>query len=400
MRSPLTHRLDPAFLRSELQRIVSKYARRIRRVDRQVVTLEPAGPARGEVLFSYIVDPFLLPGPEAIPYSHTHFWESWTMAQTFVDLGFRVNAIHWTHGRFLPEKSYDLMIDVRMNLERLAPLLPDAALKIAHLDTGHFSFHNPAQEKRLADLEERRGFALKPQKMVAPNRQIEASDLATLLGNEFTRETYEFAGKPLHRIPISVPFEYPWQSGKDFAGPARRRYLWFGSGGLVHKGLDLVLDAFAGLPEHHLTVCGPIRREPDFERAYFDELYRTPNIETLGWIDVGSQDFLELARRTVALIYPSCSEGGGSSVLTCMHAGMIPIITRESSVDVSPQTGVILRDATVEGIRRAIQELSARPPGELEETARQARSFAREHHTKAHFSAGYADFARNLVGAR
>ena len=35
---------------------------------------------------------------------------------------------------------------------------------------------------------------------------------------------------------------------------------------MVHKGLDLVLEAFAGMPEYHLTVCGPVAKEKDFER--------------------------------------------------------------------------------------------------------------------------------------
>ena len=33
-------------------------------------------------------------------------------------------------------------------------------------------------------------------------------------------------------------------------------------------------------------MTGPIDREPEFERAFARELYRTPNIHTHGWIDV------------------------------------------------------------------------------------------------------------------
>jgi hypothetical protein len=50
---------------------------------------------------------------------------------------------------------------------------------------------------------------------------------------------------------------------------------------MVHKGLDLVLEAFADMPEYHLTVCGPIQKEQDFERAYYRELYQVPNIRRL-----------------------------------------------------------------------------------------------------------------------
>ena len=74
----------------------------------------------------------------------------------------------------------------------------------------------------------------------------------------------------------------------------RGRFLWIGSQGLVHKGLDLVLEAFARMPDLHLTVCGPIREEPAFEAAFRRELYATPNIETLGWVDIASPAFADL----------------------------------------------------------------------------------------------------------
>ena len=37
---------------------------------------------------------------------------------------------------------------------------------------------------------------------------------------------------------------------------------------MVHKGLDLVLEAFVAMPEYHLTVCGKVSSEKDFEDAY------------------------------------------------------------------------------------------------------------------------------------
>ena len=391
----LRHRLAPSFLADEVRRISTKWWRRARRVDHKVATLKPQGPSRGRVLFSYILDPFLLPEGQEVPYSHTHFWESMTMGRTFQELGFQVDAISWVNEKFVPSGSYDYFIDVRKNLERLAPSLPNAT-KILHIDTAHYTFHNPAQEQRLKDLEARRGLQIRPQKMLPENRAIESADLATVLGNEFTQETYTFAGKPLHRIPISVPFTYAWPAGKDFDA-VRRNFLWFGSGGLVHKGLDLVLEAFAEMPEFHLTVCGPIRREKDFERAYFRELYETPNIHTEGWVDVGGERFLEIARQCVGLVYPSCSEGGGGSALTCMHAGLIPVVNREVSIDVDSTRGICLAGTSVTEIQQAVQDVSERSAEELEGLARNAWEYVRQHHTKETFREGYRDFVQSLI---
>ncbi|MEM1205523.1 MAG: glycosyltransferase, partial [Acidobacteriota bacterium] len=349
----------------------------------------------------YILDPFLVAGDNGddLPYSHTHFWESWTLARTLVDLGYRVDVVSWTNQAFVPTEPYDLVIDVRSSLERWDGVLPPETLRVLHIDTGHHTFHNPAQVARLEALARRRRVQVRPQKMLPKNLAMETAHCATVLGNRFTQGTYAFARKPLLHIPISVPFTYPWPDGKDFEA-ARRRFLWFGSGGLVHKGLDLVLEAFAGMPEMHLTVCGPIRAERDFERVYFQELYRTPNIRTHGWIDVDSEAFRRLGRETLGLVYPSCSEGGGSSVLTCMHGSIVPMVTFETSVDIDPSYGVLLRDARIETLRDGVRALAERPATELEGMARAGWEHARRHHTKETFAAGARDVMERLVDGR
>lgn len=387
--------LSPANLRAEAKRLYGKYSRKLRGLDGKVVRLPAQGGKRGAVLFSYIVDPFLLGDPAKIPYGHTHFWESYTIARIWSELGFEVDCVSWTNHDFTPRQDYDVVIDVRTNLERWAPLLP-RALKVLHADTAHHSFHNPAQQRRLEDLARRRGSAVMQHKRLPENRAIEVADVAVVLGNRFTQGSYAFAGKPILHVPVSVPFTYPPSLGKDFEA-VRRRFLWFGSGGLVHKGLDLVLEAFAGMPDHELWVCGPIRRERDFERIYFRELYEMPNIRLLGWVDVAPASFMGLAGSCLGLVYPSCSEGGGSSVYTCMHAGLLPIVNFEVSVDVRPDFGVLLPRVDPESIRSAVRELSGRPAGELAAMAAAAREQARRTSSKEIFAAAYRRAAQALI---
>ncbi len=388
--------LKPSFVSGELRRISKKWIRRLRRTDLQVVTLEPVGKERGRVLFSYILDPFLASSQEAIPYWHTHYWESYTMAHAFAEAGYRVDCISWTHHRFMPRVPYDFLVDVRLNLERLAPLVGEKTTKIFHIDTGHHTVHNGAQDRRLERIQKERGVSLKGRKRLEENLGIEVAHCATVLGNEFTQRTYAFAGKPLFRIPISVPTQYPWPEDRDWER-ARQRFLWFGSGGLVHKGLDLVLEAFAGMPELELIVCGPVQRERDFEAEYWRELYETANIHLEGWVDVAGSRFQEILASCMAVVYPSCSEGGGGSVISCMHGGLIPVVSYEASVDVAPGYGVLLKESTVEEIRRTVRELSRRPRSDLKTMARGAWEYAREHHTREVFQREYRRFVHRLV---
>lgn len=378
------------------RRFLERLGRRIRRIESRVVTVQPEGPPVGRALFSYILDPLLLPADAPLPHSHTHFWESRQMVRTLARLGFTVDAIHWTNSTFFPRERYDLCVDVRLQLERLAPYLPAHALKLLHAETGHWKFYNAAQAKRREELASRRGIQLSPYKSLEPNRAIETADGGTILGNAVTLSTYAFAGKPLLPVPISQPFLYPLPEGKDFAA-ARRRFVWFGSGGLLHKGLDRVLEAFVDLPELELTVLGPIEREPEFERAFARELYRTPNIRTLGWIDVESARFLEIARTHAALVYPSCSEGQNGGTVTCMHAGLVPIVSRESGVDVTPETGILLERSSIDEIRARVVELSRRSPAELEATSLRAWRWVRAHHTRDRFAAAYREALLELI---
>lgn len=66
----------------------------------------------------------------------------------------------------------------------------------------------------------------------------------------------------------------------------KKNFLWMGSLGLIHKGLDLLLEIFNELPDYNLYICGSTKNEPEFEYLYFDELYRTKNIHTYGFVGV------------------------------------------------------------------------------------------------------------------
>ena len=187
---------------------------------------------------------------------------------------------------------------------------------------------------------------------------------------------------------IQLFADWIWPEKKDFEA-CRKRYLWFGSGGLVRKGLDLALEAFAGMPDHHLTICGPIKEEKDFEIAYYKELYETPNITTIGWVDVSKPEFLEITNRCIGVVFPSAAEGGGGSVITCMHAGLIPIVSYEASVDVDDEYGLVLKNCSIEEIQNSIRKISRLSEEKLKSMARKSWQFVRVNHTQQRFSEEY-----------
>ena len=386
-------------LASELKAFLVNAPKEMKKLERRFVSCK-ASTRRpiGDILLCYENRAFLLKPGEPFPIDHTNRWESWQIARTFLDLGYGVDVISEQNDRFVPTKYYSFFVGNRINFDRIAGLLNKECIKILHVDTSHWLFNNRAEYRRLELLKQRRGFALLPDRYLTPNFAIERADYATVLGNDFTMSTYRHANKPLFRIPISSPAVYPWQDDKDFE-QIRNHFLWFGSSGFVHKGLDLVLEAFAQMPDYHLTVCGPIHTDKDFQNAYQHELYNTPNIRTVGWVDVSSPKFFEITQNCVGIVFPSCSEGGGGGVITCLHAGLIPIASREASVDVDETRGLILPECSVDGIKASVRSLSALPALQLTEMAKRNWEFARTTHTRETFAMGYSKVVSEIMAA-
>jgi len=350
---------------------------------------------KGNILFSYIIDPFLVSDESAISNSHTHHWESFAIARTFLEFGFNVDVVDYRRDTPVPIREYHVFMGVRTNFDRITKQLNTSCLKIVHLDTAHWIKNNAANYQRALSFQKKHRVAVNRAKLVEQNWAIENADCATILGNEFTIETYRYAKKKIYRVPISTCSVYPFPEHKNF-NLAKNHYLWFGSTDFVHKGLDLVLDAFSEMEDYHLHICGPIEQEKKFETVYSEVLYNTPNIHPIGWIDITSAEFIDLCRKCVGMIYPSCSEGGGGSVIQCMHAGLIPIVSFESSVDIG-SFGVELLNCTVDGIKCAVKQVSGYSHERLLGMSHESWKFVRENHTRDAFKNSFRNILSQIL---
>ena len=92
------------------------------------------------------------------------------------------------------------------------------------------------------------------------------------------------------------------------------------------------------------------------------------------------------------MVYPSCSEGSAGCVIVGLHAGLIPIVSRETGVDVD-NFGIELPHNTIDEIRRAARSLSGRSADELRQLSRAAWQRAREYFSRERFAEAF----RNVV---
>ena len=363
----------------------------------KVVSIKTNKESRGNVLISYIIPEVLRKrGRKITRIYHTNQTDCLQITKIFLDLGYNIDIIAFTNFKFIPKKKYSIFIDIYKNLERLAPILNKDCIKILHITGTQWLFRKQVAYTRLLALQRRKGVTLIPRRLTSkPAFGIEICDYAASIGNEFVVNTFAYANKPIHRVPHSTIVSYDFDENKDFENN-KKNFLWFGGSGLVFKGLDLVLEIFCEMPDYHLTVCGPIKREKDFETTYYKELYKTQNIKTIGWVNVYSQKFKDIIHNCIGFIHPSCAEGGSGSVVICLHAGLIPIVSYESGIDIG-DSGIILKESSIKEIKSSIEKIGNLPTEELKILSKKAWKYARANYTQDKFMEGYKKFIENIL---
>lgn len=374
-----------------IKHIINKFGINISRYKKskhdEIVSIEPKGTRIGSALLGVIIDPFLVNKNE-ISNDHTNHRESIEIANVFLELGYQVDIISKLRGVFIPKKKYTFYVNLRTNFKKVSKYLNEDCIKIVNLDTSHWSSNNHAAAKRVINLQNRRNTSLACIRYITPNYAIEHCDYATMYGNEFTIGTYEFAGKQIYKTNIPSHLKIDNPAHKDFE-KIKNNYLWFGSSGFVHKGLDLVLEAFTEMPDKNLIVCGPVDEEQDFKKEFHKELYKTENIDTKGWIDIESPEFPEIIDNCVATVFPSCAEGCNGGVVTCMKAGIIPIVSQQSGLEIESDYGFLFENLSVEGIKAKVNKVSGLPVEIMAEMTHKAWKYANLTHTVEAFHENY-----------
>lgn len=341
------------------------------RTRRRMAVLRPEGKEKGRVLLSWGTPVYetLVTGRPIIE-SHPSAWTNFQVARCFLDLGFRVDVIGFNDSQFIPRGGYDFLLDVESNLERLSPRMGEDCVKILFSMFAHWSIHNANSYRRHLNLLQRRGVALKPTRLLPPHLSVENADHIICPGGEFSANSYAYGGRNVIRVAQVEPFPASPFSKKDFQ-KAKRRFLWLSGGGPVHKGLDIVLEAFAQMPDYELIVCCNLDKSKQFKAEYQKELYNLKNINTPGFVDTRSEDFSMKVRSCAGMIHASASEISCTSVIGCMSRGLIPLGTLENDIDMNG-FGMTMTDDSVEAVKEVVQGLSGKSDAELSDMSEKA----------------------------
>lgn len=360
------------------------------------------GKKKGAVLISFTTGPFTLAPGEFYADPHSNNWVSPEIARLFAKRGYDVDIINWDDTRFIPRKKYAVCVDMQYNLERLSVYLPKDCLKVMHLVASYPEFQNDAEQARIHALEKRKEVTLLSSRTSPMTSNPAIADFLEGYGNETVHGTYARFGKKVIPIPVPIMEVYDFPRDKNFE-EAKKHFLWFGGGGAILKGLDLVLETFASLPYLHLTIIGPGFGK-EFDELYAKEL-NMPNITRYGRPKlnrengesmIGDISVREILNQCGAILGMSASEGGGGATVQAMQGGVFPIVTPNTGINENAPSFVI-ENPTIENIKKAVEDFSNLPTETVAKLSKAAHVFATEHHTKEAFTKKYEDFIDNIL---
>ena len=170
-----------------------------------------------------------------------------------------------------------------------------------------------------------------------------------------------------------------------------QNFLFLGSMGQVHKGLDLLLEIFSedNMRNYRLYVCSGYEKEEDFCKEYNKELFNTPNIIPCSFVDIESDKFKSIVEQCAYTILPSCSEGCAGSVLTAMSGGLIPIVSKECGFE--DDEVINLPNCDKETIIQYIQRYSRKDQSWIEENAKKSIGIVKTRYSEDAFSKSVRD---------
>ena len=328
---------------------------------------------------------------------HYHHRESADLVRELIERGFVVDCLYNRSGYLIEDASkYDFILDEWNNMDRWAAQ-NFKARKLFLGTTCHWLYWNRAELQRLDWILRRRGVSLAPERQLPAMLGLADADLVTYYGNNEALQHYGTERPKLRKVWVCPTTASSAFVVKDWSA-AKKRFLWFGSSSWVHRGLDLVLEAFMQLPDLELFICGSDQR---FLEVYGEDLKKCRNIHLVGFVTPDSAQFQELISKTASVVYASAAEGCSTSIVQCMRFGLIPIVTEATGLSVHDFWPALAGRTDLEliaDIAERCTEIAEMPNQQVEALSRKFWEFAATHHSRESFRKSFGAVLDDLLG--
>ncbi len=343
-----------------------------------------------------------------LPKYHSNFTECYIIAKCFDRLGYSVDCVSRTKTG-IDYSQYDIVFGINGNAfmgafsadEKVKPL------KIFY-SVGAETFYNyrvTAQRNR--EFYERHGKWLLGSNRYVPGDvrtyyETNLSDAVICLGDGYVFSHFVAEDSLNDKYRCLPAFYFPTVASlpkKDFA-QCRRNILWFGSSGMLHKGLDIAIDFALTHPGYTLHICGGSRQETAFWDYYMPKIKECGNIHLHGYVDIESEQFAGILSCCGILMNPSISEGCAVSVLNVLGNGvLLPVYSEATGVDLSA-FGVCVPDVTYNAFEEAVLRLESMSVEEFEQRASAAHKHIRDNYTIGQYEERMYSHLKEIIEKR
>jgi hypothetical protein len=346
-------------------------------------------------LVSYLVAPLLPPEHERDRIVFSNLGIAQQIPRALNELGYIVDIIQYDLINWNVSRKYDLFLGhAGINFEQISRQLPNDSIQI-YFSTGiYWKEFNIQEAKRIYELALRRGHLLQPDRRIQYSEEYanKRADGIICLGNKTVIQTYNMSKLVIGINNATYPVTWSEWRNKDFDS-GRQHFLFFSGGGNVHKGLDLILEAFAET-KLHLHVCQNIN--PNFGEVYRQEIRDVPNIHIHGALPMRSSEFESLAMLCNWIISATCAEGQPGAIIECMGYGLIPILPESSNISLG-EFGIGLQDCIIDIIRETALRASQIPVEECRQRSLNASATAQKDYSPERFNQNFKSAVQQIV---
>lgn len=327
---------------------------------------------------------------KSLPKYHSNFTECHTIAKCFDKLGYSVDCVSRTKTG-IDYSEYDIVFGINGNafMGSFSTDKNTNPLKIFYSVGGETFFNYRVTALRNRDFHDRHGMWLLSSNRYIPGDartyyETNMSDAVICLGDEYIFRFFTDEDKENDKYRWLPAFYFPTvktSPAKDFS-ECRRSILWFGSSGMIHKGLDIAIDFALEHSDYTLHICGGNRQETDFWRYYTPKIKTAVNIHMHGFVDIESERFIQILSQCGILLNPSISEGGAVSVLNVLgNAALLPVYSQATGIELSGAGGIRVPNVTYKEFEEALLSLETMTTEEFEQKAQRVHKLVKENYT-------------------
>lgn len=340
------------------------------------------------------------------PKHHSNLTECCVIARCFHRLGYCVDCTSRAKTG-IDYSGYDIVMGINGNAF-FNSISPDASvrpLRIFYSVGAETCFNYRMTALRNRDFYNRHGRWLLASNRYMPGDarnyyEANFADAVICLGDEYVLGKFieedsridKFKLLPAFYFPVAKPDEK-----KDFS-LCRRNILWFGSSGMLHKGLDIAIDFALSHPQFTLHVCGGSRQESDFWHYYQPKIKGVSNIVMHGFVDIESKRFASILEMCGILLNPSISEGCAVSVLNVLGNGaLLPICSCATGVDFG-DAGIRVEEVSYEAFEQALILADAMSVEKFAQKAWDAHRYVHDNCSLEQFEERMFGFIQDIIG--